>query len=125
MENKIDQIALQVSHLSGPQGHLPGQPKFNPSGHINMVSVHGEELVEGPVTAIQESAPVPTPRRMEERKEGESLPPVLPLQPPPPFPLRVAWSKLSKLKPFARFLELLRKIYVNIPFLEALKQTPS
>ena len=32
LENQIAQIAQQVSHLSRPQGHLPGQPETNPKG---------------------------------------------------------------------------------------------
>jgi len=35
----------------------------------------------------------------------------------------MAWSNLSKVEPrFVRFLKLLCKIYVNVPFLEALKE---
>ena len=32
MDNQIAQIAQQVSHLSRPEGHLPGQPETNRKG---------------------------------------------------------------------------------------------
>jgi len=65
--------------------------------------------------------------RTNRRKEEESscsiskitpLPPVIrPYQPPIPFLQKVAWSKLSKLKPkFMQFLNILRRIYANVPF---------
>jgi len=38
----------------------------------------------------------------------------------------VAWSKLSKFEPrFMRFLNVLRRIYVSVLFLEALKEAPT
>ena len=49
---------------------------------------------------------------------------VRPYQQLVPFPLRVAWSKLSKLEPkFMQFLDVLKRIYASVPFLEALKET--
>jgi len=39
MENQISQIAQQVSHLSKPQGHLPGQPEANPKGQMNAITL--------------------------------------------------------------------------------------
>ena len=63
---------------------------------------------------------------LNQEEEGHSLHSVCPYQPPVPFPQRVAWTKVSKLKPiFARFLNMLRRIYVNAPFLEALKEAPT
>ena len=37
MDTQIAQIAQQVSHLSRPQGHLPGQAETNPRGHVNAI----------------------------------------------------------------------------------------
>jgi len=46
MENQIAQIAQQLSHLSMPQGHLSGQPKTNPKGHMNAITLRsGKELL--------------------------------------------------------------------------------
>ena len=43
------QIAQQVSHLSRPQGHLPGQAETNPRGHVNAISTVRDRLEESPV----------------------------------------------------------------------------
>ncbi|KAL8155611.1 hypothetical protein AgCh_000849 [Apium graveolens] len=43
--------------------------------------------------------------------------------PPPPFPKRVQKQKLDK--QFAKFLEVFKKLHINIPFAEALEQMPS
>ncbi|XP_057994968.1 uncharacterized protein LOC131175272 [Hevea brasiliensis] len=57
----------------------------------------------------------------EEIKKKKKLPE--PYQPPLPFPQRFQKVKLDKL--FGKFLEVLKKLYINIPFTEALSQIPS
>jgi len=52
MDTQIVHIAQQVSHLSRPQGHLPGQPEINPKSHINAISMMGEGLEESPVMVL-------------------------------------------------------------------------
>jgi len=58
MDTQIVQIAQQVSHLSRPQGHLPGQPETNPRGHVNGISTVRDGLEESPVMILQETASV-------------------------------------------------------------------
>jgi len=71
--------------------------------------------------------------RIEDRKEAESSISIGKSSPSPPvmhhyrslipYPQRVAWSQLSKFEPrFALFLDILRRIYAGVPFLEALKE---
>ena len=49
-----------------------------------------------------------------------------PYQPPVPYPQRLAWTKLSKLEPrFAQFLDILKRVYVDTLFLEALWAAPT
>jgi len=63
---------------------------------------------------------------LDSNEKITSLPPIHPCQPPIPYPQRVIWAKLSKLEPrFTRFLDLMKRIYVNTPFLEALKLAPT
>ncbi|XP_057999033.1 uncharacterized protein LOC131177883 [Hevea brasiliensis] len=52
----------------------------------------------------------------EETKKKKKLP--KPYQPPLPFPQRFQKAKLDK--HFGKFLEVLQKLYINIPFTEAL-----
>jgi len=71
--------------------------------------------------------------RIEGRTEEESLssngknslspPAVRPYKPHVHYPQRVAWSKLSELGPrFVQFLNILRRMYDNVLFLEALRK---
>jgi len=99
MDTQITQIAQQVSHLSRPQGHLPGQSETNHLSHINALSVASEGVKESPVMILQEAVVVPDSARTHEQKEEGKLssngkiippPPVRPYQPPAPYPQRVA-----------------------------------
>ena len=81
---------------------------------------------------LQEAVPAPHSRGTWGKKREEnpsstreiSHPlPTRSYQPLVPFPYRLAWTKLSQLQPrFARFLDTLCRIYVNGPFLNALKE---
>ena len=136
IDNQIAQIAQQVSHLSRPHGHLPSQPETNPKGHVNAITSVGEGFEESPVMVLQEIASDPLSARVgEEREEDKGLgstgtpspsPPIRPYQVPAPYPQRLTWSQLLPLEPrFARFLDMLKRIHVSIPFLEALKEAPN
>ena len=61
MDHQIAQIAQQVSHLSRPQGYLPGQDETNPRGHVNAISTVRDRLEESPVMVLQEAASAPVP----------------------------------------------------------------
>ena len=54
------------------------------------------------------------------------VPSVLSYQPLVPYPQRLVWTKLFHLEPkFARSLNVLRQVYADTHFLEALKKTPT
>jgi len=75
MDTQIAQIAQQVSHLSRPQGHLLGQAKTNPKGHVNAISTVRDGLEESPVMVLQETVSVPDSLGTErQQKEGRSIP---------------------------------------------------
>ena len=84
---------------------------------------------------LQESVLVPDSVRADVQKEEGKLssiekvnpmPPVYSHQPLIPYPQKLAWVKLFQLEPkFARFLEVLKQLYVDTPFLEALKKVPA
>jgi len=52
MDTQIAQIAQQVSHLSRPQGQLPGKPEVSPRRHVNAISTMNEGLEESPVMVL-------------------------------------------------------------------------
>jgi len=90
-----------------------------------------EGLGESPVMVLQDVVPVLDPTGTEGKQKDETMSsaeqptpttPTRPYQPPVPYPQRMVWSELRQLEPrFARFLEILRRIYASSPFLEALK----
>jgi len=135
MDTRIAQIAPQVSDLSSPQVQLPGQPETNPRGHVSVLSVVGEWSEESPVMVLQETVSIPNSAGTDEQNEEKSLcsirkvspaPPFRPYHPLVPYPQRVAWAKLFQLEPkFVRFLDMLKQIYTDTLFLEALKSAPS
>jgi len=53
METQLAQITQQVSHLSRPQRHLPGQLKVNPKGYMNAIIHRSGKQLDEP-KAIQE-----------------------------------------------------------------------
>ena len=59
--------------------------------------------------------------------EIESTVPLIRLyQPRVPYPQRLVWIKLLQVEPkYARFLEMLRRIYADTPFLKTLKKAPA
>ena len=99
MDTQIAQIAQQVSHLSRPQGHLPGQAETNPRGHVNAISTVRDGLEASPMMVLQEAVSAPVPAGTEgQRKEGRSTPsemegtapPIRPYQPRVPYLQRLA-----------------------------------
>jgi len=84
---------------------------------------------------LQKTVPVPDSAGTDEQKRKGNLtfigkvnpaPLVRPYQPPVLYPQRVAWAKLFQLEhKFARFLDMLKWIYADTHFLEALKKAPS
>ncbi|XP_057998486.1 uncharacterized protein LOC131177483 [Hevea brasiliensis] len=59
---------------------------------------------------------------IEKEEEEKYVPPPL-YKPPFPYPQRFQKAKLDK--QFGKFLEVLKKLYINIPFTDAISQMPS
>ena len=84
---------------------------------------------------LQETVSVPdsigTEGRQKERRSSlietvSPAPPIPPYQPPVPYPQRLAWAKLLQFESrYARFLDVLKRVYADTPFLEALKKGPA
>ncbi|KAJ9141151.1 hypothetical protein P3X46_031724 [Hevea brasiliensis] len=128
-----NQIAQQASSSSKAAGKLPSQSEMNPREHCKAVTLRsGRTLVQSEKEPTDET--LEKSESQAEKKEGEAkkdqeeeagkkkkLPE--PYQPPLPFPQRFQKAKLDK--QFGKFLEVLQKLYINIPFTKALSQIPS
>jgi len=118
LETQISQVAQQVVASSQTPGVFPGQTEANPKAHVNAISFGGSKLEEtitkakdikgGSVKILSENATI----------EGEK-----PLDKPKvPFSLSLAKPNLEA--QFNKFVNILKKICINIPFAEALSQMP-
>ncbi|KAJ9180990.1 hypothetical protein P3X46_009167 [Hevea brasiliensis] len=128
-----NQIAQQASCSSKATGKLPSKPNMNPREHCKAFTLRsGRTLVqpeEEPIEETLEKSESQAEKKEEEAKKDQEeevgkkkkLPE--PYQPPLPFPWRFQKAKLDK--QFRKFLEVLQKLYINIPFTEALSQMPS
>ena len=142
MENQIAQIAQQVSHLSRPQGHLPGQPETNPKGQMNAITLLSDRELESPPMpmreerretdnegAVDKEAPTEIPNKrvhteMTQEVRAEHVSPLVKLYKPlVSYPQRLVKAKEDH--KYGKFLEMLKKFHINIPFLKAITDMPS
>ncbi|CAM8956512.1 unnamed protein product [Rhodiola kirilowii] len=131
LDNQVAQQAVALKQM----GKLPSQPDVNSIEHVEAItlksgkvlptpqgksSLDGKE-VEGGVAkeSLEDEPPAPT---VEEKKEEE---PILMRKyvPMVPFPQRLNKSKLDA--HFQRFIEMLKKLYVTLPFHEVITQNPT
>nr|XP_027097521.1 uncharacterized protein LOC113717071 [Coffea arabica] len=129
IRNQISQLATKVNRLeSQNQGKLPSQPELNPKNVSAMTLRSGKE--------IQRPEPV-IPKDNDEKKieneleredsngaDQKVLPdPIITVKTnPPPFPNRLEKSKKQDKE--KEILEVFRKVEINIPLLDAIKQVP-
>ncbi|XP_057989126.1 uncharacterized protein LOC131172199 [Hevea brasiliensis] len=112
-----NQIAQQASSFSKAQGKLPSQPE-NPREHCKAVILKSGKIVE----EGKKDEEVNKKKEVEKEEEENYVPPP-PYKPPLPYPQRFQKAKLDK--QFSKFLEVLKKLYINIPFTDAIFQMPS
>ncbi|XP_021748476.1 uncharacterized protein LOC110714279 [Chenopodium quinoa] len=132
MENQISQLANQVSQSLKIPGTFPGQTEQPQKGQMNVVTLRsGKQLEDLPTKepsreVIEEvgasEKEVDNPRVEDESKEAPAKP-LAPYVPKVPFPQRLAQAKLEK--KFSKFLDILKKFHINIPFLDAISEIPS
>ncbi|XP_037495258.1 uncharacterized protein LOC105634587 [Jatropha curcas] len=127
--NKIQQAAIRNLEIqmgqfanmmaARPQGTLPSNTEKNPKEQVQAITLgSGRQLEDKP--------------RKEKEKEEERKAPIIdlvekeevkPYVPPVPFPQRL--KKTQDDKSFMKFLDVFKKLQINIPFAEALTQMPS
>ncbi|XP_027096001.1 uncharacterized protein [Coffea arabica] len=129
LKNQMIQLASIVNRLdSQGKGKLPSQPEVNPKNVSAMTLRSGKE-VEGPAPVAPKDK---NEDRIEKELEEEGTPgtnkevirnPVIPVKPnPPPFPSRLERPKKQDKE--KEILDMFRKVEINIPLLDAIKQVP-
>ncbi|XP_027152351.1 uncharacterized protein LOC113752439 [Coffea eugenioides] len=127
METRMSQMATAINRLeSHVYGKLPSQPEANPKNVSAMTLRCGKE-VEGPrVTDLKSKSEDKIEKEIEEEGHirggpGVTLTPSLPVKSTlPPFPCRLA--KTKKAEKEKEILDVFKKVEINIPLLEAIKQ---
>ncbi|XP_048235711.1 uncharacterized protein LOC125371220 [Ricinus communis] len=113
-------------------GHFPCNTEQPPKGQINVVTLrNGRELEDLPRKVVQkktvavEEVMVKDEKMIEKEKIEEKKKPnvIEPYKPLVPFPQRLAQAKLEK--KYGKFLDILKKLPINIPFLDAISEMPS
>ena len=132
LENQISTLATLMTQRA--QGTLPSQSEPNPKEQVKVITLRSGKEVEGPHGKkdgkLEEDKRVPTDGSpKEDEKVDNVVKEVLEKEAPIhtqklkiPFPQRL---KASQHDPqFTKFLNLLKQLQINIPFVEAIAQMP-
>ncbi|XP_017630574.1 uncharacterized protein LOC108473495 [Gossypium arboreum] len=120
LDKQVSKLALTVSRLES-QGKLPSQIEPNPRHNVSAIMLRSEKILE----------PVPGTSRahdagLDEKKLDTEAPvesaPQKSFAVPPPFPRRLAQCK--KERDEKEILDTFRKVKINIPLLNTIKQIP-
>ncbi|XP_044511506.1 uncharacterized protein LOC123229651 [Mangifera indica] len=135
LENQVSQLATVVGRLETQNsGRLPSQIVVNPkqdanfTENINAITLRNGKELKDPEKKIPKYAREKEIECEIEPKEAQKLsPPAEKCMPPsvvtpPPFPSRLAKNKKEQQE--QEILEVFRKVEVNIPLLDAIKQVP-
>ncbi|WVY97116.1 hypothetical protein V8G54_029267 [Vigna mungo] len=138
LENQIGQLSRQLSERSPDT--FPSDTIPNPREQCKAIQLRSGRVLESEKRSemerekkkrvdeiVEESAEKEIERKCEEKEEGEknqeSEKNMREYVPTIPFPQRL--KKQEQAKQFARFLDVFKKLHINIPFAEALEQMPS
>ncbi|KEH26561.1 hypothetical protein MTR_6g464680 [Medicago truncatula] len=117
-ETQISQVAQQVATFSQTLGVFPGQTKTNPKAHVNAISFGGSKLEE--TIAKTKDVKGESVKLLGESDVIESEKPLDKTKAPSPLRL----SKLNLEAQFNKFVNILKKIYIKIPFAKASSRMP-
>ncbi|KAM6582738.1 hypothetical protein CsatB_009740 [Cannabis sativa] len=130
LETQVGQLAAQNTNKT--QGNLPSTTEVKLKENCNAIILRSGKTYDEPnkdkpkEEEDEESAPTP----QEEKKTTDIL---QQKETPPPinidhhikilYPQRLYKNKMDK--QFSKFLEIFKKMHINIPFIEALEQMPT
>ncbi|XP_048227297.1 uncharacterized protein LOC125369328 [Ricinus communis] len=110
LENQIGQISKMMTERQ--LGTLPSNTESNPREHVKAVTLLEDSGRKDGVSKVME------PEKIEARKKS----PLREYQPPIPYPARLKQEKVDQ--QFIKFLDLFKKLRINLPFVEAISQMP-
>ncbi|KAI3451360.1 hypothetical protein Pfo_008025 [Paulownia fortunei] len=121
-EAKIDNIETQLGHLASK--NFPSDTEMNPREHCKAIQLRSGTKIKG---SEMQSSKVDEPMASTSSESHilKSTPnfETSKFNVPIPFPQRFQKKRIDS--QFAKFLEILKKIHINIPFVDALEQMPN
>ena len=131
LEVQMGQIANMLN--SRQPGTLPSDTERNPREYVNAIALRSGKELNDPTEKNDEEKKAREEEQkveMQKPKEDEVIPGRISFPdnppayvPPVPYPQRLVKAKLDK--QFGKFLEVFKKLHINIPFADALAQMPS
>ncbi|XP_026400374.1 uncharacterized protein LOC113296277 [Papaver somniferum] len=130
LQTQMSTMAGRLNHLETQNsGKLPSQP-INPRDSVNAVTLRSGTRTVQPEDVEKNKDPkgpvletwITDPSQTKEVPKTNSKPRVSTYVPPLPFPRRFSNSK--KAEQDKEILDIFRKIHVNIPLIDAIKQVP-
>ncbi|XP_027062945.2 uncharacterized protein [Coffea arabica] len=136
VEVQLGQIANTVNNRN--QGNLPSKAEVNPREHAKAITLRsGKEVGEPPVIENErecqrrenkqlselgeDGKKIKGKERMEENEP--QIKEITPIPPPAPFPQRLKPSRNDK--EFEKFVNIVKQLHINIPFVDTILQIPS
>ncbi|XP_027184126.1 uncharacterized protein LOC113782434 [Coffea eugenioides] len=121
LEAQMSQLATSMSNLENSnRGKLPSQVIPNPKENASAMQLRSGKEVQSPRRAHAREEEVP--RKVEEEEEKQSSEISKKVDIPPPFPSR--FTKAKKEESEKEILDTFRKVEINIPLLDAIRQLP-
>ncbi|XP_070035407.1 uncharacterized protein [Nicotiana tomentosiformis] len=127
-DEKVNQLATLLSGQI--QGTLPSNTEKNPKKHLKAISLRSGnregkpqevEKVNDGENKMESKFPKEQKNKGKNVQKNELI--TNPHSIPHPFPQKINREKLDK--QFSKFLDILKQLYINIPFTNALTQMPS
>ncbi|KAA3488422.1 Pol polyprotein [Gossypium australe] len=116
IKNQLGQLAKLISER--PQGSLPSNTETNPKEQLQAITAHDSEGLNEPELRQKKVVEEGTIKVRHDKPK----PAITEYQPRVPYPN--AMKKDHTDEQFGKFLKLLKKLHVNLPFLEAFSQMP-
>ncbi|XP_026435521.1 uncharacterized protein LOC113333225 [Papaver somniferum] len=129
VQNQVSQLANDMNQLKAQgSGKLPSQP-LNHKENSNAIELRSGKQVEKPATSpvshepeLEKEEGETSPKKADPVTNSKSKNRVSTYATPPPFPSRFAKSNKETL--YQEIWEIFKKIKVNIPLIEAIRQVP-
>lgn len=136
LEKQMGQISQQLSER--PRGSLPSNTEKNPMESAWAIELRSGKILEEPIAKNLEQRQSEGHKEMSEEKDNTEdkvlLQTVAPSSkdgettkstPLIPYPERLVKKKKADTPQFSRFVEMLKKLHINLPFIDIVTQMPN